>query len=68
MIPYVTRRLVLKGYSIRMPLPPRLVRALGWRAGDDLLIWRDDSGDLRIRSKGHSSSSSPMLAKREDPT
>lgn len=48
------RKLVKKDNTFYVNLPVRLLRHLGWRAGDYLFMWNDEENSLRIRREGGS--------------
>lgn len=50
---YRTRKLRMKNDEFYICLPLRLLRALGWKRGEDLLIWRSGDHDLCIRAAKH---------------
>lgn len=51
MIIYRTRRLHKKNNSFYVCLPVRFLRLLGWKVGDDLLMWNNEIDSLCIRSR-----------------
>lgn len=53
MIYYRTRHLVKKNNVFYVCLPVRLLRSLGWKAGDEVLIWKDEESELHIRSENY---------------
>ena len=48
---YQTRRLLCRNDCFYVSLPKRFLRILQWRAGDDLLIRKNEEGGLCIRGK-----------------
>ena len=51
-----TRRIVMRKGSFFVCLPKRLVDALGWKKGDDVLIYTMGDGVLHVHHKPMSSS------------